>query len=201
MRTLKLMTIGIVLALTGAVYAAGAIQETTKTTDKATAEKSCCRMKRDGTQTAAHKGIKHEGEGCCAGGACCGGGNCCLGGTCDMKHKGGHAATAHKTTAGEKTSDCCSGGSCCGGGNCSMHHKKDARAAKSAHAAASCCTEGAACCKGGGQACCKAHKADAKQGVATANAKEGDPSAASCCDASCSCCGSRAGHTAQAGGH
>jgi hypothetical protein len=157
MRILKLMNVALVLALTGAVYAAGAMQETAKTPDKAKAGESCCRMNREGaTQATAHKGSKHEGESCCAGGA-----GCCAGDACDMKHKGAHAkATAQKTATAEHAAGCCAGDTtCCGGGSCSMKHK-DASAAANAHAASSCCADKADCSKGCGQECCKAHQAD-----------------------------------------
>lgn len=190
MRILKLMTIGFMLALTSGVYAAGAMQDAAKPQGAAKAEKSCCRMKHEGAQTSAHKGMKHGGE------TCCGSESCCAGGACDMKHKGGHATTAvEKSTTGEQTAGCCSSDSC-GGGSCMMKHKETS-AATHAHATASCCTDVAACCQGDGvQACCKAHKSDTKK--AAAAAKSGDKRAASCCGASCSCCGKHAGQAAQA---
>jgi hypothetical protein len=192
MRTLKLITVGLVLALTSMAYAAGAMQDAEKPQGAAKAEKRCCQMKPEGAQAYAHRGMKHGGE------ACCGSESCCAGDACDTKHKGGHATPAvQKTATGAQTSGCCSGDSCCcDGGSCMVKHK-EASATANAHATASCCTDGAACCHGDGQACCKAHQSDTTKAAA---AKSGDKSATSCCGATCSCCGKHAGQAMQTAG-
>jgi hypothetical protein len=148
-----------VLALAGAVYAGGNLQESASQAQAAKAVKaSCC---------AAHKG-EQQGEGHHAhaamscdkdGKGCCGGGQgCCAGG----------------------------GGSCCAGGSCEKPKKGEAAAVKVSATAEgeSCCAPGAACCQGDGQACCAAHKGEAKS--ASAATKEGESCCAGCGSGCCS---------------
>ena len=175
MRTIKMLAVAFVLALTGAFYAAGAMQDNAKTKEPAKAARSCC-QRHDGTQTTAHAGMKHEG---------CGAGCCCSGGACSKEHTGGHARTATPQTAaaGEEKAGCC-GGSCC------KEHK-----AAAADSGESCCKgkDGAACCKGGGEACCKAHKPDAKQVAQKSSVEKNEGGG------SCACCGVKAGKSTHAG--
>lgn len=153
MRTIKLMAAVLVLALTGAVYAAGAMQDAATTPDSAQAAKNCCR-KRDGAQGAAHAGTKHEG--------------CCAGGACSKAHKDGPARAATQSpAAGDEAG-------CCGGDSCDNEHK-GANTQSAAHG-------GECCCKEGG-ACCKAHKSDAKQGEQEASGEKAEGCCGTCCGA------------------
>ncbi|HEX6626235.1 MAG TPA: hypothetical protein VF064_21135 [Pyrinomonadaceae bacterium] len=180
MRTIKMLAVAVVLALTGAIYAAGAMQDAAKTKDPAKAPKSCCR-KHGGAQTAAHAGMKHEG--------------CCAGGACSKDHTGGHAQTATPKTAaaGEEKAGCCGGSCCCAGGSCGKEHK--GAGARAAADGESCCKNGAAFCKGGGENCCKTHKPDAKHAAQQPSVEKNEGCG------SCACCAAnKADHKAHAGG-
>ena len=194
MRTVKLLAVALMLALAGAVYGAGAMQDTAKQQGETKAAKSCCQMHGKAKAADTHAGMKHEGEGCCGGG-----GGCCVGGACAKEHKGAHAAATRKTAAADKKAGCCSGDTgCCAGGACAKGHK-DAKTQAVAVSGESCCKEGAACCKEGAT-CCKTHKADAGQTVAKAVDSKGTAAASCCGGSSCACCGDKDSHKTHTGG-
>ena len=96
MRTIKLSAIALLLALTGAVYAAGARQSAARSHDTTKAEKSCC-QKHAGAQASTHGATRHDGEGCCAGGCCSG--------ACPKDHKGHEKASAQEVAAPDDMAD------------------------------------------------------------------------------------------------
>lgn len=109
MRTLKLLAVMLVLSVTGAVYAAGAVQNTAQPQETKTRAASCCAgHKAEGQKTAEHS--------CCAG------------------HKDGEAASCCKAGASccKDGAECCKtsakaashGASCCGGGSCARAETK-----------------------------------------------------------------------------
>jgi len=164
----KLSAVALVLALAGAVYAAGRTQDAAHQNHSAHAaghKAACCQAKhkqdgqkadamscdREGGCCHAHKAdakqtaATQDGESCCAGGGCCGGsGGCCAG----HKKEGAQAAvvktSAEQTSAGQQAASCCDGGSCCkeGADCCKGQHQAAAQTATADHKHEGCC----ACC-------------------------------------------------------
>ena len=164
MNRIKVLALAVTLGLTGAAYAAAAVQDATHTHetkakagccaahvsdaepgDKPTARAcdmkggGCCQHhKAEGAQASADKSAKS----CCAEGAAC----CKDGADCCKAHKVGGASKA-------EAKSCCNHGE---GGDCCKAHKSDAAAQKvSADSPSAKAEAGCACCGGG---CCDAHK-------------------------------------------
>lgn len=172
MRTVKLLAVVLVLALTGIVYAAGASQDAAKTPETGKASQSCCRKHATPQAAATEAGKKLDGEGCCAGGSCA------------MKLEGAQAGTPKAAAGGEKAGCCAAGGSsCCASGSCADGHDKAAGTQDAAR---------------GVEGCCKAHKSDAKQAASSRSSGAQPEAAASTCGGSC--CGGKAVRKTQAAG-
>lgn len=171
MRTVKLLTVAFMLALAGAVYAAGAKQDNAKPPETTKAEKSCCK-KHAGTPASANAVAKHS-AGCCCKGDSCGGASRAA------RHDGTWAAAMKTAAASVDEASCCGTGSaCCAGGSCCKGRDTSGATVTSCDGE-SCCKEGAACCEGAGKNCCNAHKAG--------NAAGAKGMMASCSGSSCGC--------------
>lgn len=172
MRNFKLFAAALTLALTGAVYAAGAMQNAPKTQENAKAEKNCC-LKHTG-EWPTHAVAESGDEGCCARGASA------------SEHADARAGARRSAAAGEKPG-CCSADSSTHAGNGCCRHRAGGAEQTASHRGEGCCKEGAACCKGAGNDCCKAHKSDAAHAAVAGSTEE----AASCPVGSHGCCGGK----------
>ena len=131
MRRIKLLAVGLVLALAGFVSAAGNVQEGSKKScpvDKASccaadcckAEDSCCKAHMTKNQQAAAQPTQstaQDKKDCCAGSECCKGEKgCCA--SCQKSEKTDKMAAHSCDMKGDGSAGGCCGASCC------SHHKQ-----------------------------------------------------------------------------
>lgn len=142
MKRIKALAFGLMLMVTGVVYAAGTSavrQSAPRACDMNKAGAICCAP---------------EGASCCGGGA-----SCC------KTDKAGHQLAAQTSGQNKDAASCCQdGASCCrSGASCCAAHKGGEKQKQKQQAdvtreeGASCCVEGASCYSGG--SCCRAKTA------------------------------------------
>lgn len=166
MRTVKLFAVAFMMALAGAAYAVGAMQDGAKPRETGKAETGCCR-KQAATPAPAHALAKH-----CAGCRC--EGDSCRGASHAARHDGTWAGATKTVAAPVDEASCCAAGSaCCAGGSCCKGHANSEATVASGG--------GESCCEGAGKNCRKAHDAVS---AAAAGAKD---KTASCPGGSCGC--------------
>jgi hypothetical protein len=97
MKVMKTLTLSLILALTGLVYAAGGGQEAAPTGDTGEGRMSCCAKDGDSCMK--------DGGGCCTAQAgCCNEGAMCC--------KDGASCCTKMDATAAKTEDCCAGATC-----------------------------------------------------------------------------------------
>ena len=118
MRTIKLLAVGLVLALSGFVYAAGNAQDSKKSCamDMASccahcckSEDSCCKVHKTENKQTSAEGSTPDNKDCCAASDCCKGENAC----CVSGHKSDKTdkMKAQSCDMKKDSADCCA--SCC----------------------------------------------------------------------------------------